>query len=81
MSRYMPGNIPAEPRAIPSALTEELAKVSQAMSSPNEFLSLSLIYALPNKYREGDTVLAAAGVCGVAKGAYIFYDGVWNRLG
>ena len=81
MSRYIPGNIPAEARALPSAVVEEFAKISQAMTSPDEFLSLDLIYALPTKFREGAIVLADAGVCGVTKGAYIYYDSAWNKLG
>ena len=72
---------PRPRRALPSAMAEELAKVSQAMSSPDEFLALDMIYALPTKFREGTIVLANAGVCGVATGVYCYHSAAWKLLG
>lgn len=78
MARYIPGNV-ADP-----VLAVELAKIAQAMETPDQFLQLDTLYAAPKKYREG-TLVKADGVSwspsGLGAGVFCYYAGIWNKLG
>ncbi len=77
MARYIPGNV-ADP-----AIAAELAKIAQAMETPDPFITLDTLYAAPKKYREG-TVVKADGVVwnpGSGAGVYCRRGGAWTFLG
>lgn len=77
MARYIPGNISN------AEIASELAKISQAMETPDPFLTLETIYAAPNKFREG-TIIKADGTKfnpGSGAGFYGYSAGAWRFLG
>ena len=77
MARYIPGNV-ADPQ-----IAVELAKIAQAMETPDPFITLDTLYAAPKKYREG-TVVKADGVVwnpGSGAGVYCRRGGSWTFLG
>lgn len=77
MARYIPGNV-ADP-----VLAMELAKIAQAMETPDQFLQLDTLYAAPKKYREG-TLVKADGTSwnpGSGAGVYCYRAAAWRFLG
>ena len=77
MARYIPGNV-SDP-----VLAAELAKIAQAMETPDPFISLDTLYAYPAKFREG-TIFKADGVTlnpGSGAGVYCRRGGSWTFLG
>lgn len=77
MARYIPGNV-ADP-----VLAAELAKIAQAMETPDQFLQLDTLYAAPKKYREG-TLAKADGTSwnpGSGAGVYCYRAAAWRFLG
>lgn len=77
MARYIPGNV-ADP-----VLAMELAKIAQAMETPDQFLQLDTLYAAPKKYREG-TLVKADGTSwnpGSGAGVYCYRASAWRFLG
>lgn len=83
MSRYIPGNVPTEPRAIPGFLGSELDKIAQANETPHEFVLLKTLYAAPAKPRDGMTVMADGTDWnpGSGAGVYTYYGSAWHKLG
>ena len=82
MARYIPGNVPAESRSLPSFLTDELNKIAQAGETAHEFVIFKTLYAAPDKPRTGMTVLAdASAALGAGAGMYTFYAGSWHKWG
>jgi hypothetical protein len=76
MARYIPGNV-SNPE-----LAAELAKIAQAMETPDPFLNLDTLYAAPKKFREGTIVLAKAPWNpGSGDGVYCYRGGSWRFLG
>lgn len=77
MARYIPGNV------ADAVLREELAKIAEAMESPDQTLHLDTLYAPPPKFREG-TLVKADGTTwnpGSGAGVYCFRAGLWRFLG
>jgi hypothetical protein len=77
MARYTPGNV-ADPQ-----MAAELAKIAQAMETPDQFLMLDTLYAEPTKFREG-TIVKADGTTwdpGSGAGYYGYRGGAWRFLG
>lgn len=77
MARYIPGNV-ADP-----VLAMELAKIAQAMETPDQFLQLDTLYVAPKKYREG-TLVKADGTSwnpGSGAGVYCYRAAAWRFLG
>lgn len=77
MARYIPGNV-SDP-----VLAMELAKIAQAMETPDQFLQLDTLYAAPKKYREG-TLAKADGTSwnpGSGAGVYCYRAAAWRFLG
>ena len=84
MARYIPGNVPTDPRQLPDFVKTELDKIAQALDSPNESMALATLYAVPNKYRDG-TIVKADGTTwspsGLGAGVFCYYGGSWKKLG
>lgn len=83
MARYIPGNVPTDPRQLPDFVKTELDKIAQALDSPNESMALATLYAVPNKYRDG-TIVKADGTTwnpGAGSGVYVYRDAAWHLLG
>jgi hypothetical protein len=77
MARYIPGNV-SNPE-----LAAELAKIAQAMETPDPFLNLDTLYAAPKKFREG-MIVKADGVTwnpGSGAGVYCRRGAAWTFLG
>ncbi len=77
MARYIPGNVSN------AELAAELAKIAQAMETPDPFISLDTLYAAPKKFREG-TIVKADGVTwnpGSGAGVYCRRGAAWTFLG
>ena len=77
MARYTPGQVDDQ------IVGQELQKIAQAIDTPDQFLTLEKLYALPNKYRDG-TIIYADGATldpGSGEGAYIYYALAWHHLG
>ena len=75
--RYIPGFIPDD------MTRREFEKISQALESANERLTLQVLHKAPEKYREG-TIVCADGVNfnpGAGAGFYGYHSGTWNKLG
>lgn len=76
MARYIPGNV-ADP-----LIAAELAKIAQAMETPDPFLTLDTLYSAPKKFREGTIVKASAPWNpGSGDGYYGYRAGLWRFLG
>jgi hypothetical protein len=83
MARYTPGNVPMDLASMSEFLRSELAKIAQAMETPDDRITLETLYAPPNKYGEGTTV-KADGVSfnpGSGGGTYQYRGGAWRFLG
>lgn len=83
MARYIPGNVPTDPRQLPDFVKTELDKIAQALGSPNESMALATLYAVPNKYRDG-TIVKADGTTwnpGSGSGVYVYRNAAWHLLG
>lgn len=80
MARYTPTPIQGD---LSAYLSNELAKIAQALDTADERVTLEVQYKAPSKYRAG-TVVAADGTTwnpGSGKGMY-WYDGsAWKFLG
>ena len=77
MARYTPGPVDDQ------IVGQELQKIAQAIDTPDQFLTLEKLYALPTKYRDG-TIIYADGTTldrGSGEGAYIYYALAWHHLG
>ena len=83
MARYIPGNVPAESRALPAFLSDELNKIAQAGETAHQFVMLDTLYAAPTKLRTGMTVLADGTTWnpGTGAGVYTYYGAAWHKLG
>lgn len=85
MARYTPGNVPNDAAALPEFLRQEFAKMAQALDTANERVTLSMLYAAPNKYGDGTVVLADGSLwkpTGAATpGYYGYYGAAWHLLG
>lgn len=79
MARYTPAFVP-DP-----VMNMELAKIAQAIETPDEQFNLKMLYAEPSKKRDGMIVLADGTSwqpTGVAvQGFYGYYGGAWHFLG
>ena len=83
MARYTPGVVPNDLSLIPEFLRDEMAKISQAMDTADERITLETLYAYPAKFREG-TTFKADGVTlnpGSGAGTYQYRAGAWRFLG
>lgn len=83
MAQYLPGVVPQGAAELPAFLAQELTKMAQALATPNEFLQLSTLYAVPRKPREGMVVLADGSSWnpGSGAGAYVYRGAAWHLLG
>lgn len=75
--RYIPGLI------LDDMTRREFEKISQALDTANERLTLQVLHRAPEKYREG-TIICADGVNfnpGAGAGFYGYHSGTWNKLG
>lgn len=63
-------------------LENELRKIAEEMSAQQPVLRLSVSYAVPKKYREGDIVLADGTEWNPGSGAgfYGYRGGAWRKL-
>lgn len=77
MARYIPGSV------FDDLLRIELNKISQAMETADERLTLQVLHAAPQKFREGTIVLADGTDWnpGAGAGYYGYHSGAWNKLG
>lgn len=83
MSQYFAKIPPANPADLPQFLNQELQNINRAMSEPNAFISLEMLYASPPKPKDGMIVLAD-GVQwnpGSGVGFYGYRAGSWRFLG
>lgn len=83
MAHYTPKLVPPDSTFLPAFLQQELQSIAQAISQENEFLTLSMRYAAPQKPREGMVVLADGTSWNPGSGAgfYGYYGGAWVKLG
>ena len=83
MARYTPGNVPADQSSMVEFLRSELAKIAQAMETPDDRITLETLYSPPNKYAEGTTVKADGTTWnpGSGAGTYQYRGGAWRFLG
>lgn len=70
---------------VPGRFDEELARISQAFSSPDDYKRFNELDALPKKYGDGtelfmSAALAASLGLATGRGKYIYWGGVWNKL-
>ena len=64
----------------------ELTRISQALSSPDDYKRFNELDVLPKKYGDGtvvfiSTALAATLALAGGRGMYVWYGAAWNRLG
>ena len=83
MARYIPGNVPTDPAALPEFLRAELAKIAQALDTADERITLETPYAAPQKFREGTVALADGTTWnpGAGAGVYVYRGAAWHLLG
>jgi hypothetical protein len=83
MSQYVPAQVPIDPRELSGFLTQELYRISRAVSDQNGFLSLAPLASEPDKYFEGMVVLADGTNWnpGAGAGYYGYHSNAWNKLG
>ena len=76
MARYTPGNVSD------ANLSTELGKIAQALDTSDSMLNLAMLYAQPDKFREGSLVLADGTTWnpGSGPGVYCYIDGAWVLL-
>lgn len=69
--------VPADPS------NQESQRIAQALSSPNESITLNKLYVLPKKYGDGTVIFADStlGLGGSTTGYYGYYGGAWAKLG
>jgi hypothetical protein len=75
--RYIPGFIPDD------MTRREFEKISQALDTANERITLQVLHRAPEKFREGTIVLADGTDWnpGAGVGFYGYHSGTWNKLG
>jgi hypothetical protein len=80
---YLPRTPPSDPKDLPQWLVDELRRISQSMEAGADVVRYRTLYAPPEKFGEGDTVLAD-GVTwnpGSGPGWYGYRAGAWRFLG
>ena len=83
MARYTPGNVPIDAESLGDFLRLELNKISQAIDTSDQFLTIETLYTPPPKFRDG-TIAKADGTTwnpGSGAGVYCFDGSVWKFLG
>ena len=75
---FTPDVPPDKPEDLPTWLFTQLQNMSAAVFNVNS-LHTERMYSLPPRYkpREGDVILAAAGLLGVSDGLYYFNGTDW----
>lgn len=85
LSRYTPGNPPANPAELSRWLREELERLADALQSPAPMLALDILHAAPDRLpADRVPVVFADGTDwnpGSGAGVYAYYSGAWNKLG
>lgn len=82
MSEYTPGQIPTKSEDIPSFLSRELHRISEALRLlETTGVHFAVQYTDVPKPREGLVVLSDAGVLGSLAGLYRYTSGSWDRIG
>lgn len=78
---YFPQNPPTDPAKLPGFLRDEFRRLQQAMLTHQRAVRLAVLHAQPDKYEEGDVVLAdgtdwdpgsGAGVYRRSSSAWVF---------
>lgn len=78
---YKPGNVPSDPRLIPTFLRGELAALKRGLESPEPITRRQVLHAPPAKAMDGDEI-EADGVDwnpGYGPGKYVRRNGAWTR--
>lgn len=78
---YVPRQVPADVKALPQFLIQELRRISQGTST--SFVQLDMLHKAPDKPRDGMVVLADGVDWDPASGAgyYGYRAGAWRFLG
>ena len=69
---YFPQNPPSDPAKLPGFLREEFRRMQQAMLAQQKAVRLVVLHAEPNKYAEGDVVLADGSEWDPGSGAGVY---------
>jgi len=76
---YRPGRVPDDPKLLPAFLRDEFQRMQKALAAPQKVVRLMVLHAEPQKYEEGDTILADGTDFnpGSGKGVYIHDGTTW----
>jgi hypothetical protein len=76
---YRPGRVPDDPKLLPAFLREEFQRMQKALDAPQKTVRLLSLHAAPEKYGEGDVILADGTDFnpGSGKGLYIHDGTAW----
>ena len=80
---YTPGNVPSDPKDIPSFLRQELSSLASQVAGAVPSLRLQKLYAVPARLIEGMLVYADGSTWnpGSGPGVYQYRGGAWHHLG
>lgn len=83
MSAYVARIPPSNPADLPQFLQQELQNINLALTEPNQFYRLEMLFKTPPKPRDGMIVLADGTSWNPGSGAgyYGYRAGAWRFLG
>jgi hypothetical protein len=82
-TRYTPGQVPQDPAELPRFLQAEFERLTDALESPFTHQLLEKLNTEPSRKRDGYVAYADGTNWnpGAGQGVYVYYAGIWNKLG
>jgi hypothetical protein len=83
-TRYTPGRVPSQQAELIRFLQSELERLNDALESPFTHQLLEKLNTEPSRKRDGYVAYADGtnwSPGGLGEGVYVYYAGIWNKLG